>query len=392
MGIMDIDLFIDFASALSLVALLAWGYGTIRRRVAGRIFAPIILGALFGFVAFLQMHAPIEPFDGLIIDLRAVPIALAGAYLGFTGMAVCVTIAALSRYDIGGVGMTAGIVGIFAAGFGSMLWDRMTAHRTPRNVGYLVLLALTVSVSLFSGVVLPDPLGAWFLTNAAPVLLVTYLIAIPLVAALLERERVMLATENQMRASGQIDPQTGLVTVTAFAKEVAALSAIGTGPASTGVLILNIRHRGFLSAHWGEAIVGHILAGLRLRLSGLVRHGNLMAKTRSGEIAIAVTEDEMAQIDDLIVDIRRAIDARAIALPGGDAVRVRLNHRVVPLADATDASQILEQLGVSTSRVTSRPAMRKPLRIKRAAHPNLQPLSHPKLFAEADRLMKAAER
>lgn len=61
----------------------------IRRRLPGPRLAETALGLLSGAVAILQMMSPIEPVEGLPVDLRQVPVVLAGAVPGPRGLLAC---------------------------------------------------------------------------------------------------------------------------------------------------------------------------------------------------------------------------------------------------------------------------------------------------------------
>lgn len=382
---MDTDLMIDFASSLALLALLSWSYGILRRRLGGAKLAPVVLGGLFGFVALLQMHAPIEPAEGLIIDLRAVPVALAGAFLGRAGLVACMTVALGARYGIGGIGMIAGMTGIALAGAAGLIWHRMTAHLGRRRFRDLLGLAVCVSASLTGAVSLPAPHGAWFFSQAAPALAAAYLVAIPAIGALLERERIILKLEDDMKADARIDPASGLYTVPGFARRIAETSATGRVAPVRAVMVLELRHGALLSAHWGQAILGHVLKGLRGRVAGLVRHGDMLVKPGEQSIGIALTADEMARAADLAAEARRIIAERAIALPDGDAVQVRVDARVVPLGAP-------ECEDVTIAALTGRPPVRRRAwRSRAGARKAMRPISHHALFVKADRLLAHRE-
>lgn len=390
----DSGLIMDFASSLAIVAVLSWGYGMMRRVIAGVVLAPLVLGVLFGLVAVLQMHAPIEPVPGLIIDLRAVPVALAGAFLGWSGLLACLGIALAARYGIGGVGMAPGMVAITLAGLGGLVWDRMTRHIRRRGLRPLIGLAALTCCSLAAGLVLPAQLAAWFYTAAAPPLAVMYLVAVPAVGALLERERRMLQMEDAMKAAARTDAASGLFTRQAFAREIAHLSASANLPAVAAVVVLTVRHRRFLSDHWGTAIMGHILGGLRHRLASLVCHGAMLGKSRDGRILIAVTEQELAGIDDLRIALRRAVSDRAIALPGGDSARIHVTDRVVPLPDPADADATATALAPRASGLFGQGARprRKTPDADRARRRPAGVAGNPALFDKADLLLAGDRR
>jgi GGDEF domain-containing protein len=381
----------DFASSLAIIAILSWGYGMMRRVIAGAVLAPLLLGVLFGLVAVLQMHAPIQPVPGLIIDLRAVPVVLAGAFLGWSGLLACLGIALAARYGIGGVGMASGLIVITLAGFGGLIWDRLTRHMKRRGLRQLLMLAALTCCSMVAGVILPTQLAVWFYSTAALPLAVMYMVAVPAVGALLERERTMLHLEGAMKAAAHTDMASGLFTRHAFAREVAHVSAAGGLPPIAAVVVLTVQHRRFLSAHWGAAIMGHILGGLRHRLASLVCHGGMLGKSRNGRILIAVTAQELARIDDLLMTLRRAVSDRAIALPGGDSARIRVTDKVVLLPDPANVDATMAALAPRPAKAFKRPFWPSPrpaAKARRRQAP-VGVVGDPGLFDKADVLLAA---
>ncbi|NKX43027.1 LytS/YhcK type 5TM receptor domain-containing protein [Roseicyclus persicicus] len=196
----DPELVLDFLSPLAVIAILAWVYGPVRHRLAGAAVAPILMGLAFGLVAVLQMHAPYRPVGGVLIDLGAVPVALAGAFLGRRGLAACLAVALAARVPLGGIGLAPDLAGLVFAGLAGFAWDRATRATVPRGTGHLVILALAMSTSLVPGLALPAPLAAWYLTHAVPILFLLHLVCVPALATLLERERHLSLLEAAARA------------------------------------------------------------------------------------------------------------------------------------------------------------------------------------------------
>ncbi|MEO0864573.1 MAG: LytS/YhcK type 5TM receptor domain-containing protein, partial [Pseudomonadota bacterium] len=125
---------VDFVSSLSLVLLLASAYSAIYRRITKRrTTTDVVLGALFGLVTLFQMHRPFEPVEGLIIDLRNVPIVLAGAFLGWPGLLACLGIAVATRLNVGGVGMVSGVMAMCMVAAIGRTWRSATRRRQMRS-------------------------------------------------------------------------------------------------------------------------------------------------------------------------------------------------------------------------------------------------------------------
>lgn len=344
----DDHIILDFLSALALLAILCWCYGLIRQRVFGDHLGPIVMGVLFGLVALVQMHAPLQPVEGLILDLRAVPVALAGAYLGRRGLAACLAVALVTRWQIGGIGMVPDLVAIILAGAAGAVWDRATRHHLPRRAVHLVALGLAVSAPVLTAALLPAPLSTWVLANAAPVLALLNLAAVPMLAALLERERHALLIERALLAQATARARDGMLSQPRFLDLLRRLrhstaSGLPTGPPVVAVLVLQLEQRQ-VSARRSEAVLAHVLSGLRDRLPQLVCHGDQLGITEEGRILIALAAGDLAQVDTVIASIRRAVAESAVALPDGDSARVGVAAVPVRLGDAMTQAEIAARL------------------------------------------------
>ncbi|WP_341863437.1 LytS/YhcK type 5TM receptor domain-containing protein [Gymnodinialimonas sp. 57CJ19] len=213
------DIF-ELVATLALTGLLAQGYGIVRRKLADGLLARASLGAMFGAIAVVQMNNPIEPFDGFIMDLRSIPIALAGAFLGGHGLAACLAVAMMMRIHIGGVGMEAALWGMILAGAGGLAWSMLAKKAERRSFGCYLALALATSSHLIAGVFLPQHLAHYFFTSSAIPMLVLNLATVPLFAALLDREDRHIKWEKRLNASATHDPATGLLLSVAFVREM----------------------------------------------------------------------------------------------------------------------------------------------------------------------------
>lgn len=349
----DFAIALDFLSPLALIAILSWSYGLIRLRLAGDRMAPVVLGLAFGLVALLQMHAPLSPIPGVIVDLRAVPVALAGAYLGWRGLVACLAVALAARWQIGGIGLLPDLVGIVHAAAAGHLWDRSTRRNLPRGLGHIMALALIVSLGALSGMFLPQPLAAWVLTSAAPMLIFLTLVALPALAAILERERHAQAMESRSRAECAARARAELLSEGAFIDRVVDLRAAAgqgplTGPPVVAVLIVDLNHRYWPAGRRDATVIGHVRGGLRDRLAGLIRHGDLVGRSQAGCVLVALDAGDAMRVDTLTAAIHRIVADLAITLPDGDSARVGVAVRLVPLGDAMSAPELAARLGGRT--------------------------------------------
>lgn len=205
----ETDLALDYVSSLAVLAILAWGYGLVQRGGVGRLVAPIALGLGFGLVAVLQMNAAFQPVGGFLIDLRLVPVGLAGAFLGRRGLAACVVVALAGRYQIGGIGMYAGMTAICLSGLAGVAWDRATRARGPRGALPILILGLVTLAGVLPAMLLPAPLSGWFLSEALLILALLHLLAMTALAALLEHVRQTALIDLGTGQAGAVRPGAG---------------------------------------------------------------------------------------------------------------------------------------------------------------------------------------
>ncbi len=104
------DLLANFA--IEALVVVAWIYGRQWTALLSPRLQSVALGALLGLGSALAMMFPFSPAPGLIVDLRASPIALAGFFGGPIGGAIAGVIAGAYRLQVGGAGAVAGCIGI----------------------------------------------------------------------------------------------------------------------------------------------------------------------------------------------------------------------------------------------------------------------------------------
>lgn len=384
------SVFIDIAAALAVTALLGEAYGMVRRRFAGSALAPFVLGIMFGIIALAQMYHPIEPFDGLIIDLRNIPIALAGAFLGWRGLVPCLVIAMSARFGIGGVGTSAGLLGMMLAGCAGVLWAHKMAEYERRNFSMLLLLALAMSSHLLAALVLPHDIAVWFLTTAAAPLLALNLITVPLLGALLERENRRIQKENRMAAAMTREPESGLLTGAAFVRDVS--NAYAAQPFGT--------FSGFISVqtHLGvwrsvvDLIGGTPKAALDCHfLSHHLQHAPLAGMCADGSVLIPLSAFEVDNISRIKSELRQSLRYDR----SGEAFRGTID---MTLIEADDPAEFIRIAGTaalaaqpdwSARHAATNCAAVRPDAISRVRRSRIfNPDEHDILFAKAEFLIE----
>lgn len=135
--------------AILLFIILGWTNQPQKRAHNGAC-ARLKLGFFFGIGALLVMLRPIEAGHGLQVDLRSIPIALAGLVGGWPGAMIAAAMAGAFRLWLGGAGAILGVVAavlMATIGAGTSAW---LAGRTPsyRELGMFAAFLVLVQASL----------------------------------------------------------------------------------------------------------------------------------------------------------------------------------------------------------------------------------------------------
>jgi hypothetical protein len=387
---MGITSFIDIAAALAVTAVIAESYGAVRRRLVGNAAAPALLGVMFGLMAALHMHNPLEPYEGFIIDLRNIPIALAGAFLGWRGLLPCLLIAMLTRIGIGGVGAVAGLWAMVIAGLAGIIWARKMAAFKKRNFGMLLLLALAMSTHLLAAVALPRDVAVWFFTSAVGPILAMNLLAVPLIGSLLERENRRILLEAKRSRTDARAPNTGLLTGHSFVREITNAFAAHPLGSFAGVLVIAPEAHGwrsFLSMS-RKSNMPEVEARL---LSGHLSHWTLAGRAANGHILVPLTWQELETAHRLRASVRTALAENTI--DGHAPLYWEVSEIATP--DPGEFLQLIERAALSarSTWATQKPAFRySPTHPGNASFVTrsriFNPDQHDALFAKANFLME----
>ncbi|MGR3500838.1 LytS/YhcK type 5TM receptor domain-containing protein [Pseudaestuariivita sp.] len=380
----------DFIGALAVVAMLAASYGGIRRVLRSEAQARVCLGVLFGLCAAVQMSMPLSPYEGVIVDMRNVPVALAGAFLGVRGLLLCVGIAIAARLSIGGMGASAGVIAILIAGLVGFLWAEATRHVGRRGVLRIATLAGCVNLHLLAGLMLPTAPAIWFFTVAAPLVIVLNLISVTVVGLLLDRERVRLDEEAYAREAMRTDPASGLLLPQVLLRELRYMRSADRGGQVAGIAVVKVRHGAWVRGLWGQDGFGLALGALRKRLEGELTLGHLAASdTRTG-ILIPLTQEDLAK-----PDVAARLDASAggldVALGGRVTIKIGVST-VIKRMDVLPESlpgflgYLNGREGKIASRQPKRRAVTKAIPVGCDAMGRIDAVER-RLFAQADLMM-----
>ncbi len=341
---MSFDLLMDFVGSLAVLGMLVLAYGTLRHRLPEHGAVGVVKGALFGLVSVLQMYYAFSPAEGIIIDLRCVPVVLAGAFLGLRACLVCVFIAAATRLQLGGIGAMTGVAGILLAGAAGLLWRGLIGHR--RGITAMLWLAAIASCHLCAIVLLPYDNAIWFLREAALVLVAAYFLAIPPIGLLMERERLRIRDETRLRADAIAGLGDRFMPRQAFEWALTQAATSGTLRGEVVVVGLHLHRRNRMLQLWGPEAEDIAMRAMRDRLDGIAPKGSLAGAVRDELVLLALPGLPEQSVDALLARVRREITEMPVKVAGTASLRLSIDVTVRRYPQLPAFAEVVEDLAI----------------------------------------------
>ena len=307
----------DLLSTIALMALLlAVGYGLVMRAFTRVLVAQMVLGALFGGAAIVAMLDPLHLTDGVIVDLRNVPVVLAGAFLGLPGAVVTTLLALATRVSIGGAGMLAGCAGVVVSALVGLGWTAFV-RRPGHEVRNVLLLAMLSQLSLVSVFLLPWD-AAWnSIITVWPVLVPLRFVGVLAVASLLKRERMIGNEVRQLGEATTHDPLTGFMNRQGFEAVVERAQCKRPGSA---LLVLALDHFERINDMHGRAAGDEVLQTLATRLRHALRSDDVVARFGGVEIVVFLPGLTSCATMDVASRLCEVVRSQPFMLPDGASV------------------------------------------------------------------------
>ncbi|MFZ7092283.1 LytS/YhcK type 5TM receptor domain-containing protein [Primorskyibacter sp. 2E233] len=348
---------VEFAAPIGLLCILIVGFGEVRRLLISQAQAQYIMGTIFGAIAVLEMEMPISPFEGVIIDLRNVPIVLAGAFLGWRGLAICLAMAMVTRLHIGGIGATAGIFGMLIAGYVGAIWAEVT--KSPSNRGFWPLLALgaLTPLSFLAVLFLPMEIAFWFFKHAAPITGAIYLTVVPLMGAFLQREILRTEAEHYMRSGASTCPGSGLLRPASFMRETVQLSVSGAKGTVGGLLVISPVCPKWVMTFWGAVATNRVNSAMATALAGKLTHCDRIGLSHGGLLLVPLTSTEVLELENSTEQLGQLLSKAELRLATKAKFRLRADLKVSAVSDATELCEILQMVDETSAapRLTADP-------------------------------------
>ena len=186
-----------------LIALVAAGQLVVSRFHKSSLNRQLLLGFLFGGVTLLGMVNPVNFAPGLIFDGRSIVLAVAGVVGGGVAAAIAAGMAAVYRYQLGGIGAPVGVmVALQSALLGVLArqwWQRRSTPPHPAH--YLALGVLVQIAQLTAFTLVPNRAGYPFIEQAWWVLLLFYPLATMLLCLIFRNYEQQLSDRETLQAA-----------------------------------------------------------------------------------------------------------------------------------------------------------------------------------------------
>jgi diguanylate cyclase len=324
-----------------LVALVALTYGSVLRRTVPGATRHGLLSLLFGIGVYLAMSSPITLSDGIVIDGRAVVIALSAVFAGWPAALVTTSIAALHRLETGGIGALSGITGIVWVCLSSMFvvsWRRRPFRvDAMRDIAVVAMVASMMPLAMF---IMPfETALPIFLAGGLPLVMANFA-GVMIFGRVLGREYLRHQDGLQAHRDARTDALTGLQNRRGF--DTDAVHAVQVARAKghpLALVMIDVDHFKKINDIWGHAAGDMVLRRIGEIISSQVRSRDIVSRFGGEEVAVLMPH---ATLDAALAGaerIRREIEATVFDL-GGIPVKVTVSAGTAVLQD--DMSQFAE--------------------------------------------------
>ncbi|MDP3531473.1 PAS domain S-box protein [Methylicorpusculum sp.] len=185
-----------------LIALVAAGQIVLRQFHNKSLNRQVLLGLLFGGVTLLGMLNPVTFVPGLIFDGRSIVLSVAGVVGGTFTAAIAAIMAAIYRYQLGGIGAPVGILVVVVSSLLGVLARQWWSQRQapPSKLEYLALGMVVQLSQLAAFTQIPDQVGYAFIEQAWWVLLLFYPPATMLLCLIFRDQERQLEDQQALQA------------------------------------------------------------------------------------------------------------------------------------------------------------------------------------------------
>ncbi|MEJ6396752.1 GGDEF domain-containing protein [Yoonia sp. 208BN28-4] len=295
---------------------LAYSYGMIAKWCRTLRTKQIAMGVVMGAAAALAMVSPIEFAPGVIVDLRTLMVALSGAFFGIIGAAIAAIMAATVRFSIGGLGMLAGVSGIFLSAILSLVWARYVRPRIKSNALAHAVLGLMINFNLVSVVFMPTDIALGFLSSVGHWIVVFNIIGAIGFGALIRHAENEISIKTDLISAAATDPLTNLLNRRSVIDLFENLSTPSKPDRGTAMLCFDIDHFKQINDTQGHLSGDLVLLELKDRIAACLRPSDLFSRIGGDEFLIVLPNVNHEEMQIISERCRDAVDATPMMCDG----------------------------------------------------------------------------
>ncbi|WP_052699821.1 diguanylate cyclase [Martelella endophytica] len=329
-------------SGLGLISIIVIVFTVVLRLSGTSRPSPFWLGIVFGVGAIAGMVHPSELAPGILIDSRAVMVALAAPFGGPVAAIVAMSMAAAVRAFLGGVGAYAGIAGILIVGLVGIVHARIFTQR--RDLVSFSILGFASTIHLLALALLPPDLAMKVLLSAAPYLVGMDFLGIVLLGIVLSLELKYRNNLILLQTAAEIDPLTRLANRRALER----FSGKIRGRAESdridfSVIMFDIDHFKSVNDRFGHQIGDMVLEEVSRVIVTHVRKADLVVRYGGEEIA-AVLPASTWQATMTIAETIRAKVEETVFIHHGHRIQLTISAGISTSHDGnTDFEAVLKE-------------------------------------------------
>ncbi len=305
-----------FFQSLGIATLVAVAFEWSLRYCPTKSCKQFAASGIFSAGIILAMMNPVQLQPGLVFDLRHALLVIAPSFGGLPAAAATCITAMVARLSIGGIGAPAGLAGIaISTGVGLLI-----AHHFPRNpIGArkLAALAIGVSLSLLSLVLLPGGLAWTVVETVALPIVAANAVGVATVALLLNRQKSHVDHERELADRANRDPLTGLGNRHALYTVGPDILKQSLGQGSwCAFLVVDLDHFKSINDTFGHGAGDEVLRTIGSQIRTTTRPGDLVVRIGGEEFALVIPNLDREAAAALAEQIRRAIESYVYDLQG----------------------------------------------------------------------------
>lgn len=300
--------------AVAIMTMIVFAMSVVMARVPDRAAQKWAMGLIMGLIACIVQIVPMEFADGAIVDARGLIVGGAAAFFGWRGAIPAVTLAALMRAYVGGMGAASGIVGILIAGLAALVWRILHGGRDGHRMAWLLLLGAMISLNLVTPMLFLPAQWRWpFYHQIGGPLVLAQVVGAVIFGVLIRHERSLQQLRRNLSEMAMTDPLTGLANRRRLTDLHAARAQGGDGAA---LIYIDIDHFKQINDRHGHETGDNVLRAVAGRLVRHLRVDATLARIGGEEFAALLPGATPAQARACAERLRRCMADAKVSVPG----------------------------------------------------------------------------